>query len=199
MAEVLGLVSSFAAIIQLVQYGEKFAKALYQYSEQQGYRTDEIERYAIQAITFSDVVRTAHFSLNQHCKKYPKSPVLDFIATQGALDNIAFQSESVELRLRKATSQVRSYLGSRNFVLSFFKWWYQKDCIKDLFPEMESIKTSLQLLMATAHFEIATMERNDPHSKLSVTDIEELEISMYISLEEDDPDVDEGIGEIQRR
>ncbi|KAK1516623.1 hypothetical protein CPAR01_16239 [Colletotrichum paranaense] len=179
MAEVLGLVSSFAAIIQLVQYGEKFAKALYQYSEQRGYRAEKIEHYANDVVTFSDVVRTAHFSLSQHCKKYPGSPVLDFIATQGVLNNIAFQSGSVEQRLKKATSQIRSCLGSKSFVLSFFNWLYQKDSIKDLFPEMESIKTSLQLLLATAHFEIVTMERNDPRPGSSMTDMKGLEITTY--------------------
>ncbi|EXF86001.1 hypothetical protein CFIO01_05936 [Colletotrichum fioriniae PJ7] len=180
MTEVLGLVSSFAAIIQLVQYGEKFAKALYQYSEQRGYRAEKIEHYANDVVTFSDVVRTAHFSLTQHCKKYPESPVLDFIATQGVLNNIASQSGSVEQRLKIAASQIRSCLGSKSFVLSFFKWWYQRNSIKDLFPEMESIKTSLQLLLATAQFEIVTMERDDPRSGSIMTGVKELEISTYV-------------------
>ncbi|OHE98386.1 hypothetical protein CORC01_06382 [Colletotrichum orchidophilum] len=187
MAEVLGFVASFAALIQLVQYGAKFAEALYQFSEQSGSPTEEIERFALQASTFSFVISTAHCSLDQHCKNYPDSPVLRFISTNGVLYSISYQSDSIKSRLRKAIRRVKNRLGSKNVVFNFLKWWYQKDSIKDLFPEMECIKTSLQLLLATAQFEIAKLEHNDQASKLSLADMKDLEksilsFSLYIDI-----------------
>ncbi|KAK1676134.1 hypothetical protein BDP55DRAFT_661856 [Colletotrichum godetiae] len=164
MAEVLGIVASVSALIQLVEYGKKFAKALYLFSEQSGSQRKEVQRYAFQAQDFSDCINITQFALEQHFDKYTESPVLRHILSQGILRRLLNWSELIEWRLRKATKHVRTRLSGGNAVLNFFKWWYQKDCILDLFPEMECVKTSLLLLMSTTQLEVLSMERNDSHS-----------------------------------
>ncbi|KXH60233.1 hypothetical protein CSAL01_11687 [Colletotrichum salicis] len=105
-----------------------------------------------------------HFALERHFDKYTKSPVLQHIQSQGILHRLLNRSELIEWRLEKATKQVRTRLSGGNAVLNFFKWWVQKDCILDLFPEMDCVKTSLLLLMSTTQLEVLNMERNDSYS-----------------------------------
>ncbi|KAK7458504.1 hypothetical protein Landi51_01327 [Colletotrichum acutatum] len=68
---------------------------------------------------------------------------------------------------------------SGNAILNFFKWWYQKDGILDLFPEMVSVKISLQLLVSATQLEVLDMECSG-----SLLDSEKLnsnEKQMYVS------------------
>ncbi|KAK1458651.1 hypothetical protein CCUS01_09128 [Colletotrichum cuscutae] len=161
MAEILGIVASVAALIQLAHYGEKFAKALLNFSKQNSSPRKEVDRCASQAQDFSDCINMTHFTLERHFANFTKSPLLQYLSSQGILDRILNRSELIEWRLDKATIRVRSLLGGGNAVFNFFKWWYQKDSILDLFPEMDSVKISLQLLVSATQLEVLDMECKD--------------------------------------
>ncbi|KAI3548317.1 hypothetical protein CSPX01_03113 [Colletotrichum filicis] len=161
MAEILGIVASVAALIQLAHYGEKFAKALFNFSKQNSSPRKEVDRCASQAQDFSDCINMTHFTLERHFANYTKSPLLQYLSFQGILDRILNRSELIEWRLDKATIRVRSLLGGGNAVFNFLKWWYQKDSILDLFPEMNSVKISLQLLVSATQLEVLDMECKD--------------------------------------
>ncbi|KAK1495034.1 hypothetical protein CABS01_11262 [Colletotrichum abscissum] len=161
MAEILGIVANVAALIQLAHYGEKFAKALLNFSKQNSSPRKEVDRCASQAQDFSDCINMTHFTLERHFANFTKSPLLQYLSSQGILDRILNRSKSIEWQLDKATIRVRSLLGGGNAVFNFLKWWYQKDSILDLFPEMNSVKISLQLLVSATQLEVLDMECKD--------------------------------------
>ncbi|KAI3545285.1 hypothetical protein CABS03_04009 [Colletotrichum abscissum] len=178
MAEILGIVANVAALIQLAHYGEKFAKALLNFSKQNSSPRKEVDRCASQAQDFSDCINMTHFTLERHFANFTKSPLLQYLSSQGILDRILNRSKSIEWQLDKATIRVRSLLGGGNAVFNFLKWWYQKDSILDLFPEMNSVKISLQLLVSATQLEVLDMECKD-----SLWDTEKLisnEKHMYV-------------------
>ncbi|KXH39078.1 hypothetical protein CNYM01_08895 [Colletotrichum nymphaeae SA-01] len=101
------------------------------------------------------------FSLEGHFRKYTESPLLQYIVSKGILHGILDRSELMELRFEKATKRVQTRLVGGNAIFKFFKWYYQKDSILDLFPEMDSLKVSLLLLMSATQLEVLDMECNN--------------------------------------
>lgn len=161
MAEILGIVASVAALIQLANYSEKFAKALLKFSRQNSSLRKEVDRCVFRAQDFSYCIDLTQFALERHFRKYTESSLLRYLLSQGILQGILNRSRLIRWRLEKAIKRVRSLLRGGNAVFNFFKWWYQKDSILDLFPEMDSVKISLQLLVSATQLEVLDMECND--------------------------------------
>ncbi|KAH7128045.1 hypothetical protein B0J13DRAFT_143248 [Dactylonectria estremocensis] len=152
MAETVALVASFAALVQIAGYANKFATVLYDVSQGAGSAMEQIENFAIQARTFSDTVDLAQTSLKRHRREFKESPVLEYISRHRVLENIV--SKSTRKRLYDATRRVKKTMRSRSPLIVFLRWMYQKSSITALFPEMEHIKSSISLIVNTATFEV---------------------------------------------
>jgi hypothetical protein len=155
MAEVLAITGGLAAALQLSSYAKKLAKALYRFSKDAGAARREVERFSNQVQSFSDTVGLAHGTLSHFCSENPRSPVVVYISSNDVLKNIGSEAMAVKAHLRKIQHQV---IGLRSSVTlwAIVKWAYKKSTISELFPEMESVKTSLSLVIATAQLEAAT-------------------------------------------
>lgn len=156
MAELLALPASIAAIVQLAEYGFRFARTLHSFASHAGSASEEIELFEIQVRSSSQVIGLARASLHQHCSKHPDSSVLTYISAHNVIDDLAKESKLVEKRLRNARHQVMS-MNSWHKLLVMIKWSLRKASILGLSADMEKVKTSLGLILATAHFEVANL------------------------------------------
>ncbi|KAF6839299.1 hypothetical protein CMUS01_04334 [Colletotrichum musicola] len=158
MAEILGVI---AAMIQLVEFGDKFATQLRRFSHFSNSRAQQVEQHVVQAENFSISISVARFSLMRHCKKYPQSPVLRYISSRKLCDGLDENAEAVSDRLYDATNRMKKLMRTKLSLVLFFKWFYYKDMILLPFAEMESLKTCLLLLMTSAILESFIAERRE--------------------------------------
>jgi hypothetical protein len=157
MAEVLAITGGLAAALQLSSGAKKFATTLYRFARDAGLAGREVERFANQVQSFSDTVGLAHGTLSQFCSENPTSRVVVFISSKNVLKNIGTEAMAVRAHLRQIQHQV---IGLRSTVTLWasFKWSIKKSSILELTPEMESVKTSLGLVLACVQF-ATTMAR----------------------------------------
>ncbi|KAH6842896.1 hypothetical protein B0I37DRAFT_418043 [Chaetomium sp. MPI-CAGE-AT-0009] len=131
MAEFLAVTGGLAAVVQLAVSGRDLAKTLYRFAVDTGAAAAEVERFA-----------------NQN----PESPVVAFIKNSQVLENIYSEASTVRAHLRAIRDQVID-MKSRWVLWASIKWNFKKLSILELSPEMESVKTSLCLLMASTNLE----------------------------------------------
>jgi hypothetical protein len=160
MAEVLAITGGLAAALQLSSCAKKFATALYRFADDAGTAGLEVERFANQVRSFSETVTVAHGTLSHFCSENPRSPVVVYISSNDVLKNIGTEAMAVQAHLRQIQHQV---VGLRSSVTLWasVKWSFKKSSILELSPEMESVKTSLILVITTAHFEVAMARYKD--------------------------------------
>lgn len=159
MAEVLAITGGLAAALQLSSFAIKFAKALYQLAADAGAAASEVERFANQVKIFSAAVTVAHRTLSNFCAENPKSPLVIFISSRRVLADIGTEASIVRRRLRRIRDKVMG-MRSRSAVWAYIKWSFKKSSILNLHPEMEGVKTSLDLLISTAYLEAATRNKD---------------------------------------
>lgn len=148
-------------MIQLVEFGDKFATQLRRFSHFSSSRAEQVEQHAIQAQNFSMSISVARFSLMRHCEQYPKSPVMRFISSRKLCNGLDENAEAVGDRLYDATNRMKKLMRTKLSPVLFFKWFYYKDLILLPFAEMESLKTCLLLLMSSAILESSIAERRE--------------------------------------
>jgi hypothetical protein len=152
MAEALAVVGALAAVLQLCSCARKFARVLHQFAVDAGVAAAEIKRFAYQIRSFSNTVDTAQCTLSRYCTENPTSPIVVFMRNRNVLGDLNIEATMVEGHLLDIRDQVMG-MKSRLVLWTSIKWSFKKSSVLGLFPEMENIKTSLGLLVATAHFE----------------------------------------------
>lgn len=146
MAEVLAVVGGIAAVVQLATSARRCARFLRRFAADAGGAADEVERFAIQIKTFSDTIGVSQFTISSFCNKNPRSPMVAFIASHRVIENIINDAEHVQNHLEAIQDQVEG-ISSRFPLLVSIMWAFRKSSFRELYPEMESVKTSLSLLM----------------------------------------------------
>ena len=149
------IIGGLAAVAQLCGTARTLAKVIYRFSRNVGGASGDVRRFANQVQTFSDLVEAAELSLHSYCTKNPKSPLVVFIRSRRILDNIGDEAKAVQEHLRDIRARVRG-LRSSSILWASFKWTWNKSSILELVPEMESVKGSLNLLLAISGFEERT-------------------------------------------
>ncbi|AEO63036.1 uncharacterized protein THITE_2084540 [Thermothielavioides terrestris NRRL 8126] len=152
MAEVLAVAGGIAAIFELAKAGWRFADTLSQFARHAGAAGFEVERFANQVEAFSDAVELAQLILSRHLHRNQESSVVTYIRRQNILDIIGTEANIVQRRLRATQDQVMG-LESRSVVLASIKWLLRRSSIMQLSPEMESVKSTLSLLVDIAQLE----------------------------------------------
>lgn len=161
MAELLALPASIAAVMQLATYGRGFAKVMYDVYCDVRMGRHEMEQFRIQVLTFSDTVGVAQASLRRYLKDCEGSPIIPYLLEKRVLEAIEQESCLVRGRLQDAKKKVVS-MRSRSLLWTGILWSIKKSSILALHPYMESVKTSLGLLIITVQFEaIQTSARRD--------------------------------------
>ena len=167
MAEVLAVLGGLAAVIQLCTSARKFARVLLQFAADNGTATTEVKRFALQVQTFSDAIGITQITLCDFCRKNPNSPVVTFFASHRVLSKINLLAQHVQDHLQVIHDQVRG-MNSRWMLWASILWtFHTKSSILALYPEMESVKTTLGLLTATAQLEafLSSQAKGDAENK----------------------------------
>ncbi|GAB1314619.1 hypothetical protein MFIFM68171_04829 [Madurella fahalii] len=152
MAETLAIAGSLAAVMQLSKSAQKLARIAYQLATDVGAASEEMKRFATQVQSFSNTVKVAQFGLHQYCTEHRHSRVVTYISKHRVLEDIGSEAEHVQQHLQAIRRQVQT-LRSRSMLWATFKWLWNKASILELYPEMESIKTCLGLLLVTTQLE----------------------------------------------
>jgi hypothetical protein len=151
--EVIGLAASIIAIGQAAEIALNMSRSMRHLAHRVRAAQEDIRRFAKDIEIFSSVIGAAHYSLYIHCDtKKTLSPVLHYIEHSKVLNQLVEQSEGVVDHIRELKPRIQS-LKSRIPLNAKFKWIFRRAEIEALGPKMESVKASLNLIMA-----IVTME-----------------------------------------
>lgn len=140
----------------------------------------EINRFAIQVHNFSQTSEAARLSLSRYCSKHPDSEVSNYLKEKGVLEGLAQESELVERDVQSATRRVVAMM-AKSRVFARIQWSFRKESILQVCIGMESIKSSIGLILHTVQLEVAFIDRKEsPHQ--TAEEIERLETEMYMSF-----------------
>lgn len=153
MTEAPATSGALEEVVWLCGSARKLSKVLYKFARDAGIVADEVERFANQVRSFSDTIATAELSLTHYCEENLASRVVSFLSSRNVLESIAHEAASVEEHLFAIQDTVEGLLQSRPILWASIKWSWKKSSILELAPEMESVKSSLQLLIVITQFE----------------------------------------------
>lgn len=152
MADPLSLTASIIAIGGAAVAALKISIALCDIARNVNEAADDIENFSLDVRSFALVVQLGHDSLERHQRRSPLSHVLQYIESNNVIEQLAKQSERTKDRLEKAWKSTDSLEGGVKLV-NKFRWMLKKEEIRGLKPEMESLKTSLQVVMSSIMME----------------------------------------------
>ncbi|KAK3297302.1 uncharacterized protein B0H64DRAFT_372689 [Chaetomium fimeti] len=155
MAELIAIAGGIAAIVQLAGTGRRLCKILHQFATDAGAAGVEVRRFANQVRTFSDSIELAERTLFIYCRDHRTSRLVADMEERNILANIDYEAETVRAHLRAIRDRVLN-MKSRSVLWATIKWRFNKASILELSPEMESVKTNLNLIIATTQFEALT-------------------------------------------
>lgn len=142
------------AVLQLSRAGRRFFKTLQRFAVNAGIAHGaEVARFANQVRTFSNTIELTEETLSRYFRQHPESRLVAYIGRHQILADIDSEAGAIRLHLLAIQDRVVN-MESRSILWASFKWAFNtRSSIWELSSEMESIKNSLGLLMATAQFE----------------------------------------------
>jgi len=159
MAEVLAVAGGIAAIVQLAGCGKKLARVLHSFSRDVVDARAGVRRFENQVRIFCAVIEAAQQTIFRYCKDNPESLLVTYINSSGLLASINLEAGIVRQHLRDIRNQVLEMKSTFVFWARIM-WGIKKSSFKEVLPEMESIKTSLILLVSTTRLESLSLRLN---------------------------------------
>ncbi len=153
MAEILGLASSIVAIAGAADAALRMARSMRRLSKDLGAAREDIKHFARDIDNFASIIGAAHYSLQIHSTE-PQShtKVLVFIHERNLLDRLVDQSDHVIDHIKELRPSIKS-LRSRISFVERLKWLLHRADVRALGPKMESVKTSLNLVISLVTYE----------------------------------------------
>jgi len=170
MAEVIGLAASITAIAAAAGTACKVANTLYRLAERIRAASSEIEDFALKMSLFGFIVEAAHSALDQHSKAF-NSTVLEFMDRRQVVANLGRESQKLVRRSKALMEKIRS-IQSKLDLWTRVQWLLRKSEVEALGPDMESVKTSLTIVMQTLTLETLRQQPASP----------EINAKMWVSL-----------------
>jgi hypothetical protein len=152
MAEALAVLGALAAVHQLSKSAAKLANILYDFALSSQILTKEVQSFARQVRSFSDIVRLALLTLSEYCRENPNSRIVRYLDSHHVLPNINEGAKHTLRHLRAIRDQI-TRPQTRFTWMGTVVWLWNKRSVMELYPKMESIKSNLSLLMATSKME----------------------------------------------
>ena len=147
MAEIVGLASGIIAIACAADNALQMAKSIRRLSRDLGAAKKDIRNFSREIEAFSSIIGAAHYSLETHSRKLQsQSKVLIFIQERKVLDKLVHQSGRVIDHIDEIRPGIES-LKSRISFVTRLKWIFRRTDVIALGPKMESVKTSLNLVI----------------------------------------------------
>lgn len=157
MADPLTVIGGLAAVAQLSTSAARLVRGFYRFAGGVKSVTAEVNRFASQVRSFSYIVKLAQVTLSRYCSENPDSRVVAYLSSHRVLPNINSDAEYTSMHIRAIHDRIQRTPTGFALVTAIV-WWFCKSSIMELYPEMESIKTNLSLLMATTQLE-AVLQR----------------------------------------
>ncbi|TAQ88630.1 hypothetical protein B7494_g3054 [Chlorociboria aeruginascens] len=153
MAELAGLFASIIAIVGVAGTATKLSISLYKAAREAGAAGNDIKEFALKVQSFASIMEVAHGTLQKSCSQNPSSTFLKQVQDKAILDQLTTQSRDVVGNIKVLEPKI-SALGNNLTLISRFRWLLRKSEVQALGPKMETVKTSLILVMQMANLEI---------------------------------------------
>lgn len=158
--EAVGFVAAIISVGKTVKTVSRVYELLYRVAKESPGISVHINRSRIPLCTVDGTVRAAVSSLQRHCTDDPDLPTIHYIRKSGlpaSLKEWLFQLRSdirdLETEIEKLGSSIRWK------VWMSFQWALMKPKIEALFALMESLKTTLGLILGVIHLEMTMASR----------------------------------------
>jgi hypothetical protein len=180
MAEILGIAESIAAICGAGDSAFKMARSMKRLSRDLGAARKDIRNFSRDIDAFSSIIGAARYTLETHSKPESRSKVLVFIHERQILDQLVDQSDRVIDHIRELRPSIKSLKSSISWVTRV-KWISRRTDVKALGPKMESVKTSLNLLITMFSYEAIMQSIGLQVNSHNITDSTNREMSVYLN------------------
>ncbi|KAG4435996.1 hypothetical protein IFR05_008538 [Cadophora sp. M221] len=166
MAEIAGLAASVIAITAAASTALKISKRMYGMARQVNAAADEIEIFAHDMRLFNTSVELGLRSVNRLCTKLkPSSEMYQYLQREEVMRHLAKSSKLIGKRMDEVWDTAAS-LQSKRKLVTHVKWVFKKTDVLALRPEMESLKSNLQLIVTliAIHVGISQLDGDLPES-----------------------------------
>lgn len=182
MAEIVALAASVTAMVQAVEMLTKGSRKLYRLAKKIKAAKREIEDFASETQLFAGVIGAAHQALQQSIQSQGSdSPVLLYIQNSQAVENLGMASRRVVDDMQKLIPRLQ-VLRSQYRLWVRIRWVMQKAEVAAMGPRMESIKTSLLLIMSSISFEKGVQRELSAQGEDKVNALHEEKYSSLIKI-----------------
>lgn len=154
----LSIAASVVALCSAGDAAYKIATSLYRSGKRVKGAGDDIENFAKDVDMYGVAIGTAYRALEPICISAPRpSRVIDYLSENEGLISLAEQSRRVTKNIKKYNPNIRALRG-KSKLIARVKWAFQKKEIDALILKMESVKSSLQIIINSVVLE-AVMEQ----------------------------------------
>jgi uncharacterized protein YoxC len=165
MAEAIGLAASIIAIGGAADTAYRIQRKIRRLARDLGAAQENILKFATEIKDFSLVVSTANLSLHEYSKKSSvENKVLQHIQNHEVLHRIVTASDCVMDHIDRLMPRLKS-LESSIPLLERWKWVLRRTEVEALGPKMESVKSSLQLIVTVVTLESVLSEGESRENK----------------------------------
>jgi hypothetical protein len=180
MAEILGIAAGISAICGVGDSTFKMARSMRHLSRDLGAARKDIRNFSRDIDAFSSIIGAAHYTLETHSKPDSPSKVLVFIHERQILDQLVDQSYRVIDHISELRPSIKS-LKSRISWVTRVKWIMRKTDVEALGPKMESVKTSLNLVITMVSYEAIMQSIARQVNSHNVSESTNREMSVYLN------------------
>lgn len=147
MAEGIALAASITALVGVAGTAAKVSKSLIRAARDIKYADEDIHKFAVDIRTFASIIKIAHHVLHRRVSNPNLSEVLEYLDRFKVLDDLLGKSQNIEDSMKKVKPKIKSLVSSVG-LWTRVKWlFFNKDEILKFGPQMESVKTSLIIIM----------------------------------------------------
>lgn len=154
MVDPLSFTASLAALVGVAGTSLKASMFLYDFCKRVKGAEEEIEKFALDVQNFGSLVHMGHKCLERYSAKAPRSLLMENLKELQMVASLAKQAIDTEKRIKRARKQVED-VKSRSKKWTRVRWVFTTSEVERLHPEMEKIKSGLNLVINCVNFEIA--------------------------------------------
>ncbi|KAK5662259.1 hypothetical protein OQA88_8164 [Cercophora sp. LCS_1] len=172
--EVAGFAAAVVAFAKTTRSTSHLVKRIYYIAKNAPLIEEQLLQTAIPLKSFIASVKAVHTSLEHHCPDDSESKVIQYIIQQGLPKDLRKQSAHVEQSVSQLKHRI-SRLNSRwGDLVTSFKWTRLRPELEAMFAPMESLKTTLTLILQVVILEVKT-------GQYTGTPSEEMKAEMRVS------------------
>jgi hypothetical protein len=172
MAEGIALAAGIVGIAGAAATALKVSASLLTVAQSLGAACEEIEDFAMSIRFFSTVLTMGISSVRSCTKKGSSSKVLKYCEEFEVLDQLELRAKRTTRKIERAWKHTESIRSSLS-VVTRIRWYFAKPEVQALHPEMETLKTSLLIVMQSVKLEEMRQGEDNEETRLEMCAISE--------------------------